>query len=376
MKNSDTINHTTIFKLVLLCSLFSILLVSCNTQNKSENKKVNESKKTTSLKVDSVNFELNKVNEIGSNIISIFQDKNNIYWFGTNSEGVFHYDGKVIIHFTQKDGVSGNQILDIQEDKSGNIWFSTGGFGISRFDGKTFTTFSNIESNSTNKEWNVQPDDLFFYAGGGAYCWNGNSLAYLPLPKTDFDDKYLQSPADQLGPYGVYCTLKDRKGNIWFGTQTMGVCRYDGKTFTWFTEKGLSGPAIRGLFEDRNGNFWFGNNGNGLFRYDGKTLTNFTEEKGLSNPEFLKSNKPGPGTLARVWTINEENNGDLFIGTIDAGVWRYDGKILTNSTTKDGLTSNVINTIYKDKNGELWFGTEGAGVCKFNGTSFAQFKFK
>ncbi len=155
----------------------------------------------------------------------------------------------------------------------------------------------------------------------------------------------------------------------------MGVCRYDGKTFTWLTEKGLGGPAIRALFEDRNGNLWFGNNGNGLFRYDGKTLTNFTEEKGLSNPEFLKSNKPGPGTLARVWTINEDKNGDIFIGTIDAGVWRYDGKTLTNYTTKDGLTSNVVNIIYKDKKGELWFGTEGAGVCKFNGTSFTQFVF-
>ena len=49
---------------------------------------------------------------------------------------------------------------------------------------------------------------------------------------------------------------------------------------------------------------------------------------------------------------------------------------LINYTTKDGLTSNVVNIIYKDKKGELWFGTDGAGVCKFNGTSFTQFSFK
>lgn len=309
------------------------------------------------------------------------RDKNNNYWFGTYGEGVYRYDGKSLIQFTEKDGLSDNQIQTIQEDKSGNIWFGTGGFGVSSFDGQNFTTFANKESpqsgSSSDKDWKTEPNDLWFYAGGGAYRYNGNTFNYLPLPKTDFDTQYSQSPSNRLGPYGVYCILKDKKGNLWFGTQTMGVCRYDGKSFTWFNEKGLRGPAVLALFEDKNGKLWFGNNGNGLFRYDPVTdkLTNFTKEKGLSNDEFLKNGKQGPGTLARIYSINEDTNGDLWIGTIDAGVWRYDGKNLTNYTAKDGLTSNAVVTIYKDNQGELWFGTE-AGVCKFNGTSFTKFDIK
>ena len=91
--------------------------------------------------------------------------------------------------------------------------------------------------------------------------------------------------------------------------------------------------------------------------------------------QFKKINKGTYGlwTLARVWSVNEDNNGNIWIGTYDAGVWCYDGKNLTNYTTKDRLSSNAINTIYKDKKGELWFGTDGAGVCKFNGTSFSIF---
>ena len=369
----------TILSILILCVVF--VLTSCNEQPKTNIRQDSSTVKTAFPKPDSStnNFAANIVAEIGSNIISIFQDKNNNYWFGTQNMGVYRYDGKSIIHFTQNDGLSGNQINTIQEDNSGNVWLETG-FGVSRFDGKKFTTFpdnKNLQlSGSSEKEWKISPDDLLFNAGGGVYRWNGNSFTYLPLPKTDSDDKSSQSTADRLGPYGVYCSLKDKKGNFWFGTQTMGVCRFDGKTFTWFTEKGLSGPAIRGLFEDRNGNLWFGNNGNGLLRFDGKTLTNFTEEKGLANHEFVKTGKQGPGTLARVWTINEDNNGDLFIGTFDAGVWRYDGKTLINYTIKDGLTSEVINTIYKDKKGELWFGTGGDGVCKFNGKSFTKFSFK
>ena len=80
--------------------------------------------------------------------------------------------------------------------------------------------------------------------------------------------------------------------------------------------------------------------------------------------------------MARIYSINEDNNGHLWIGTIDSGVWRYDGKNLTNYTTTDGLTSNAVTTIYKDKKGELWFGTDGGGVCKFNGKMFIAFDVK
>lgn len=360
--------------------LLFVSVTSCNPQNKSENaeKSVTEQKTVPKEVTTGSVFGANTSTGIDDNIRSIFQDKTGTYWFGTNAEGVYRYDpkqpvGKSLTQFTEKDGLANDQVQSIQEDKAGNLWFGTGRFGVSRFDGKTFTTFTKKESLTVNNEWKSAPDDLWFYAGGGGYRFNGNSLTYLPFPKPDFDAKYSPNPPEVLSRYAVYCTLKDRKGNLWFGTQANGVCRFNGKTFTWFTKKGLAGPAVLALFEDKNGNIWFGNNGSGLFRYDGSSLTNITDEKGLSNKEFRASNKPGPGTLARIYSINEDNTGNLWIGTVDAGVWRYDGKNLTNYTTKDGLTSNAVNCIYKDRKGELWFGTDAAGMCKFNGFSFTKF---
>lgn len=365
--------------------LLFVFVTSCNPQNKPKDGIDSVPEYTTVSKeaTGSSVFGASTTDEIDDNIRSIFQDKNGIYWFGTNAAGVYRYDpkqaaGKNLTQFTEKDGLANNQVQSIQEDKAGNLWFGTGRFGVSRFDIKTFTTFTTKESLTVNNEWKSELNDLWFYAGGGGYRYNGYTLTYLPFPKPDFDAKYTPAPPENLSRYAVYCTLKDTKGNLWFGTQANGVCRFDprravGKTFTWFTEKGLAGPAVLALFEDKNGNIWFGNNGSGLFRYDGKSLTNITEEKGLSNKEFRASNKPGPGTLARIYSINEDNTGNLWIGTVDAGAWRYDGNRLTNYTTKDGLTSNAVNTIYKDKKGELWFGTDAAGVCKFNGLSFTKF---
>ena len=77
--------------------------------------------------------------------------------------------------------------------------------------------------------------------------------------------------------------------------------------------------------------------------------------------------------MARVWCINEDNLGDIWIATIDAGVWRYDGKTLVNYSFKDGLSIPVITLIFKDKKGDLWFGSEGAGVFKFDGSKFYSF---
>jgi ligand-binding sensor domain-containing protein len=356
----------------------SVILFSCTQQTKTNERE--SAADFPSTNNDAANIPTspdNSPTEPGRKINNIFQDKNGNYWFATNGEGVYRYDNKSLIRFTEKDGLSSDYAGTIQEDKSGLIWFSTA-FGICSYNGKTFLSHTNIKSEhrrSTVNEWKTEPGDLWFGVKDGAYRYDGKSFTYLQLinARDPKNSKPIKPFLDPLSPWSVYCTLKDKKGNVWLGTQTMGVCRFDGNSFTWLNEKGLGGPAVRSIFEDRNGILWFGNNGSGLFRYDGKTLTNFTEENGLGNPDFVKNNKQGPGTLARVWTINEDDNGNIWIGTADAGAWRYDGKTLTNFTMVHGLTSNHINTIYKDRKGELWFGTEGAGVCRFNGISFTRF---
>ena len=369
--------YSTTFSKQVINYVFLMLLISissCNGQNKAENTGGTEQRGNRKKESAISFFPTNVTVEMDKNIRSIFQDKAGNYWFGTNAAGVYRYDGKILIQFTVKDGLSDNQVQHIQEDESGNIWFGTGAFGVSCFDAQAFTTFTNKEKLQLNKNdyngWKIEPNDLWFFAGAGVYRYKSHSFVYLPLNKTNLSSPYT------LSRYAVYSILKDKKGNLWFGTQAQGVCRYDGKTFTWFTENGLSNSAVLALFEDRNGNIWFGNNGFGVFRYDGKSVINFTEEKGLSNHEFQLSGKDGQGTLARIYSINEDKNGAIWIGTVDAGVWRYDGNNLTNYTIKDGLTSNAINTIYKDRNAELWFGTDDEGICKFNGKRFTKFEIK
>lgn len=313
---------------------------------------------------------------LDKNIRSIFQDKKGNFWFGTNGAGVFRYDGENLQQFTMKDGLSNNQIQQIQEDQFGNIWFGTGLFGVSKYDGKNFTSWSTIQNNPIfDKLWHKEIDDLWFYGGGGVFRCHHDSLDYLPLINKYVTEKVLPHSPLNLSRYAVYSILKDKKGSIWFGTQAEGVCRYDGKSFVWFTEKGLRGPAVLGIFEDSKGNIWFGNNGAGLFRFDGKSMVNFSEELKQSNPAIELFSASSINPLSRIYAINEDKMGDLWIGTVDEGVWRYGSERLTHFTTKDGLTGKEVNTIYRDNKGELWFGTDKDGIFKFNGNSFESFPF-
>lgn len=322
----------------------------------------------------------------GKTIRCILQDRAGNFWFATDGEGVCRYDGKSYTYFTQRDGLCSNFVWSIQEDRRGNLWFGTRD-GVCRYDGKSFTNFkiasfalhSELLNNfSSGKFWQDGcggGEDLWFGARGGAYRHDGKLFTFLSLPADKADHKVhsLQQEANPTA-YSVYSILKDKAGNLWFGTEQKGVFRYDGKSFTntHISEKEV-GFAVRCIFQDKNGDYWFGSNGLGLTKYDGKTVTNVTKENGLSNPDFVRTLKGKLGTLARVWSIAEDRNGNLWIGTIDAGVWRYDGKKLTNFTMSDGLSSNAIWTIYKDNTGKLWFGTDGGGVCTYDGRSLTKF---
>jgi ligand-binding sensor domain-containing protein len=331
------------------------------------------------------------VSETHDSILIVFEAKNQDLWFGSNGHGVYRYDGKTLLHFSTKDGLCNTKIRGIQEDKTGNIYFNTVG-GISKFDGKTFNTLSITRSNSPDKGWKLQADDLWFQGAqdsGVVYRYDGKTLYRLEFPETkagaEHKSKFPRSkfPFMAFSPYDVYTIYKDSKGNRWFGTSTLGICRYDGKSFSWMYEKELTDTpsggsfGIRSILEDKEGKFWFCNN---HYRYDispnsytdeqGNNLIRYRKEKGMYNLE-----NPGEADLIYFMSVAETKNGDLWMVTYSAGVWRYDKKTISHYPVKDSGTIVNLFSIYQDQQGGLWLGTHTGGVYKFNGKTFEKFKF-
>lgn len=318
---------------------------------------------------------------ISTSIWVIAQDRKNNYWFGSDGEGVFRYDGKSIVNYTTKDGLPSNQIREIQEDKAGNLFVGTLR-GISKFDGRTFTTLTAIKMTSPDKGWRLDPDDLWFKGNsseGGPYRYDGKSLFHLKFPKHHLEDaKLARNPTSPSSMYGVYIIYKDRKGNLWFGTSDAGLCRYDGKTINWLYEDHLTDtPAggsfgIRSIIEDREGKFWFCNT---KFRYQ-ISPSNLSTHGLLSYKAHagIDGNMLGTGQdYVYYQSVVQDKEGDLWLMPYSGGVWRYDGSKVIRYAVRDNGKETTMFTIYKDHRGDLWVGSPSSGLYKFNGKSFEKF---
>ena len=276
---------------------------------------------------------------MNDSLVIIFQDVHNNYWFGSKTRGVYKYatqgldsldEKKSLTHFTIKDGLCNNSILGIQEDKLGNIYFDTP-TGVSKFDGQQFTTLEVFDGYIFNKEWTLTPDDLWFRMGwdkSGPYRYDGKLLYALTFPKSSQEDAfYKKYPNVSFNPYGIYMQYKDRKGNMWFGTASLGVCRYDGQSISWLYENHLSetpdggGFGIRSIIEDKAGSFWFCNT-----RYRYNILPTATEQNGISLLNYTKENGIGKSSQEKeqvfpyFMSIAATDNGDLWMATYNDGV--------------------------------------------------------
>lgn len=333
-----------------------ILLTSCNGQTTKQQVKLNQIVAGTSIA------------ELGKSTMVVYQDRKNNFWFGSWKTGVYKYDGKELVNYTTEHGLINNRIDEIKEDNSGNIYFVSvnATSSISKFNGNEFTTLTAVPS----ENWKLEPTDMWFkYSYGNTgkvYRYDGITLYELKLP----------NPPNLPNPFDVYSIYKDRKGNLWFGTNPIGVCRYNGKSFEWITEEDVTefrnegANGVRSILEDKNGDFWF----NTEYRYsiyDSTTLNShkfYTRHKSIGGLD----GKTDSNLDEYLSSVIDDNNNLWFVTYLD-GVWKYDGTKITHYPIQEKSKQISLFSIYKDNNGELWLGTHENGTYKFNGTTFEKF---
>ncbi len=122
--------------------------------------------------------------------------------------------------------------------------------------------------------------------------------------------------------------------------------------------QGISTGSVRCNFQDKSGNIWFSTNGEGVYRYDGKLFTNFTTKDGLCDNE--------------VCAIIEDKAGNILFGT-KRGICKYDGRYFSNYSEQVDASKKSISSILEDSKGNLWFGAWGEGIYRYDGKKFDNF---
>jgi ligand-binding sensor domain-containing protein len=178
----------------------------------------------------------------------------------------------------------------------------------------------------------------------------------------------------------VTSSIIDKNGNLWFGTTTEGLYKYDGKTFTNFNKrKGLCTDQIWSIIEDNKGMIWLGTN-KGLCKYDDKTFVQISLPYIDTSSDWYKNIYPTVNPNQAISMV-QDKNGIFWIGTSGGGAYKYDGKkfenILADKGRKyeDSLHHNVIQSIIEDTEGSIWFASmSNGGITKYDGASFMDLK--
>lgn len=300
-----------------------------------------------------------KKTQIADYVVDIFEDSNGNLWFGTLSKGVGKYDGKTFRYLTTEDGLPGDTVVSIIEDNEGNLWFGTRS-GLSRYDGESFTNFSLENGLCNNTISNLLIDsrgDFWVGTWGGVCRFNGEGFAKFDLPIPTID-----TPLNKDTLNWITEIMEDSKGNIWFGRDGYGACKYDGKEFVHFLKKdGIYSNNVQGITEDRDGNIWFGSRVSekdlpdanqrfgpgGVTKYDGTNFNHFPEIEGLNEND--------------VYDIYRDKTGNLWISTINYGAYKYSGEDFTNYSVVDPVdkTSKATMSFLEDRNGTMWIGCAG-----------------
>jgi PAS domain S-box-containing protein len=151
---------------------------------------------------------------------------------------------------------------------------------------------------------------------------------------------------DGLIQKNIMALQQTRDGYLWIGTME-GLLRFDGANFTLFDKTntpGLNLGYIWSLYEDGEGSLWIGTYGAGLSRFKDGRFTAYTTSDGLSH--------------GMVRALCGAKDGSLWVGT-NSGLNRFKDGRFTVYTVKDGLLNDYVRALHEDRNGVLWIGTMG-----------------
>ncbi|OGU35664.1 MAG: hypothetical protein A2068_06780 [Ignavibacteria bacterium GWB2_35_6b] len=321
-------------------------------------------------------------------ITSIYQDSNNKLWV-SNDSGIVIYDGKSFENLTSKINIGQGPVMVVLEDQLRNrYWIATYYNGIYCYDGKNLLHFTEKTGLTNDMVY-----DLFIDKTGT--LWAGSDHGISKFEKNKFE---VPDEMKWLNKYAIMKILQDKKGNIWFGTFELGLIKYSptakdkSKLFdTVDVSCGLNDNSIMAMSFDKNGDIWMGTN-LGINKFDiGEYY-----KSGRKNVVAYSKGDGFPGVETIQGGVLSDSKGNMWFGTID-GIIKFNPdeiKINTafpfiNITEIETFNSNFErNTIYKNILGEEYYTDFSnlpydnnnltinfAGIC-FTNSSKVKYKYR
>lgn len=313
----------------------------------------------------------NQSKSISNNRVNaIVEDSKGKLWIGTsNGLNIYNPATEVFKRVDIRDVKGGrNYISSVLIDSYKNVWTATFD-GIKQVDtlnwklkeinGLKDTSASSLYNSVTFTMFQDQAKQIWVGSKFGVKRFNPKTKRLTQLPSAIANSKALMNAK-------IIVIRQDRQGNLWFGSETSGLFRYNStnnelKVFNYddANNNSILSNWIRDVYVYDNKHIWIGTrNGLSIFNTETQRFDNHTHSP--LNTKSLSDNT--------IWSIMQDEASGIWIGTFAGGLNVYYpsnanfNNIGERVGDRMGLSHLVVNAISEDKNGALWVGTYGGGI--------------
>lgn len=296
--------------------------------------------------------------------IHVTKEKN--IWIGTENGGIniLNAEGDGFTHLennpAQKESLSQNTISTIFEDNQGSIWIGTVKGGINQYN--HFINRFEYYTYGVGSQFTSYKDIRAFYeteAGRLYVASDGGGLNILDRENKTFEYFKENSSNNSISSNAVLDILGLDEQLIMIATWAGGVNIFDlaNKSFTKYKSDGRAGSVssnyVNVLYKDKKDNIWVGTSYGGLNLFDPDTKTFMSDS--------LFGIKASDIPCKNITSIQEDQRGNLWLGSEDAGVVRLNFELrkvdnfFTYTDSKTGkATSETGKLVYIDTKNRVW----------------------
>ena len=359
MPASDRLSHTDVYSVIRL-NKNKYLAVTWNGYTILTIDKNNQDEISTEIYSNTSSL---MHRNLETRMIAAYYDSHGILWIGTDGGGVIWSDLRMQFYnrFYQD---RHNEICSIVADDDHYLWLATYHKGIMRsqkaFDISEKIDFFQVGDQNVRKQQTV----LCSLKDEKGNLWFGNldgSLTCYYKKKRSFRILQLITEDGILNKSSVWALFLDSKGRFWVGTQK-GLLLFDRESnrckqmhFNAPGLQALSPLYIRAITETSDHTLWLGTANYGICKVinENELQTGYEKRYGMAENS--------------VRSLLASSDGNLYIGYM-TGLAIFSPKqnsITHVYTTRDGLCSNFIGCITEDENGQIWLGSN-SGISRYS----------
>lgn len=206
--------------------------------------------------------------------VSVLLAFDNQIWVGTTDRGLLRYSDAGLESLNMAAGLPNNRILSLFHDRENSIWVGTNG-GLFRLRDAPFVTLTTEQGLAGNYIRSV-----LSHSDGSV--WVGSSQGVSRITKQGVEAIDLSAYSDAQS---VLSMVEGPDGSVWIGTYSDGVLQWQNDAIVqqYNRRTGLLANEVRAIAVAPQGGLWVGT-GHGLNYVDSNGVRSFTTEDGLPTP--------------------------------------------------------------------------------------------